>query len=246
MGENEGRPTFLLVPGGHHGPWVWERLQRVLADDGWPTRTVSLRSAVEDTSAAEPLPGMYDDAQAIGDVLDAMDGPVIVVAHSYGGVPVTEAIAGAANVVHAVYVAAYMLDVGEGMFQTHGVPVPDSPAGLRPPENPDLNLPAAFYDGDPANPETAEATARLVPQTVRADFETVTRAGWKTVANSYVIPDDDVSITGTIAESMAERADAVYRVPGHHAPFYSHPREFAEVLVKIAANVPAARPARDA
>jgi Alpha/beta hydrolase family len=237
--ENMNRPTFLLVPGGHHGPWVWERLQWVLEADGWPTRAVSLVSAVADASAAEPLPGMYDDARMISETLDAMAGPVIVVAHSYAGVPVTEAIAGASNVLHVVYVASYMLDVGEGMFQAHGVPVPDSLAGLRPPENPDLNLPAAFYDGDATNPETAAATARLVPQTVRGDFETVTQAGWKNVPNSYVIPDNDLSLTGTVAESMAERADAVYRVPGHHTPFYSHPQEFAQLLVKIATDAQA-------
>ncbi|UBU09156.1 alpha/beta fold hydrolase [Nonomuraea gerenzanensis] len=240
MRESVERPTFLLVPGGHHGPWVWDRLRAVLAAGGWAARTVTLASAVTDPSASEPLPGMYDDARIIKQTLNEMDGPVIVVAHSYAGVPVTEAIADASNVVHAVYVAAYMLDVGEGMFQTHGLSAPDSLAGLRPPENPDLNLPAAFYDGDPANPETAEASARLVPQTVRADYETVTRAGWKTVPNSYVIPDADVSLTGTIAESMAKRADTVYRVPGHHAPFYSHPEEFAKVLVEIATNTQAA------
>jgi len=242
------RPTFLLVPGGHHGPWVWDRLRRVLEDEGWATRAVSLVSAVEDPDPAEPLPGMQDDARVIAEALEAIDGPVVVVAHSYGGVPTTEAIAGASNVAHAVFVAAYMLDVGEGMFQTHGIPVPDSLAGLRPPENPDLNLPAGFYDGDPDNPETAEATARLVPQTVRADFGTVTRAGWKTVPNSYVIPDDDVSTVAAVEERMAERSDTVYRVPGHHAPFYSHPREFADLLVGIAtgSTVPGvSRNARD-
>lgn len=246
MGESVRRPTFLLVPGGHHGPWVYERLRLVLEADGWTTRTVGLPSAVQDASAAEPLPGMYDDARVIRQALDEVDGPVVVVAHSYSGVPVTEAIADGPNVVHAVYVAAYMLDVGEGMFQTHGVPVPDSLAGLRSPANPELNLPAAFYDGDASNPETAEASARLVPQTVRADYETVTRAGWKNVPNSYVIPAEDVSLTGTIAESMAQRADTVYRVPGHHAPFYSHPREFAAVLAEIAAAAaPVTRPGED-
>ncbi|MFE9611426.1 alpha/beta hydrolase [Streptomyces sp. NPDC006012] len=230
------------MPGGHHGPWVYDRLREVLTAEGWSTRTVSLLSAVADLSAPEPLPGVYDDARVIRQALHEIDGPVVVVAHSYSGVPVTEAIAGASNVAHAVYVAAYMLDVGEGMFQTHGLSAPESLAGLRPPENPDLNLPAAFYDGDPTSPETIEASARLVPQTVRGDYETVTKAGWKTVPNSYVIPDSDVSLTGTVAEAMAERADTVYRVVGHHAPFYSHPREFAEVLMKIAQNPGTTRP----
>jgi hypothetical protein len=196
------------VPGGHHGPWVWGRLQTVLDAHGWSSQATTLLSAVCQEAPALPLPGMYDDARAIRAAIDGIAAPLIVV-------------------------AAYMLDVGEGMFQTHGIPVPATLEGLRPPENPDLNLLAAFYDGDPENPETAQASARLVPQTVRADFETVTQAGWRTVPNSYVIPDADLSITGTVAEQMAARADTVYRCPGHHAPFYSHPREFAEILVEI-------------
>ena len=227
------RPTMLLVHGGHHGPWGWERLQSVLRERGWITEAVALPSAVHDPERAEPLPGMYDDARVVRAAIGEIGRPVIVVAHSQGGAPTTEAIAGETNVVHAVFVAAYMLDVGEGVFQTHGIPAPTTLEGLRSPVNPELNLPAAFYDGDPNNPETAEACSRLVPQTRRSDFETVTRAGWRTAPNSYVIPDADLSITGTVAERLAARADTVYRCQGHHAPFYSHPKEFAEILLQI-------------
>ncbi|MFB9679959.1 hypothetical protein [Streptosporangium vulgare] len=80
--------------------------------------------------------------------------------------------------------AAYMPDVGEGMFPTHKVPVPESLTGLWPAENPDLNPPAAFHDGDATNPETGEAISRPAPQTVRADFEVVTRTGRRTTPNS--------------------------------------------------------------
>jgi pimeloyl-ACP methyl ester carboxylesterase len=225
---------MVLVHGGHHGPWVWERLQSVLQQREWATDAVALPSAISDPDRAEPLPGMYDDARVVRAAIDAVDGPVIVVAHSQGGAPATEAIAGAANVVHAVFVAAYMLDVGEGVFQTHGIPRPPSLKGARSAINSDLNLPAAFYDGNPDNSETAEACSRLVPQSRRSDFETVTRAGWRTVPNSYVIPAADLSITGTVAERLAARAQTVYRCPGHHTPFYSHPNEFADVLSQLA------------
>ncbi|WP_318211828.1 hypothetical protein [Streptomyces sp. SJL17-1] len=46
--------------------------------------------------------GLLDDAEAIRDSLRRIDGPVAVIAHSYGGVPATEAIADAPNVVRAV------------------------------------------------------------------------------------------------------------------------------------------------
>jgi len=228
------RPTFLLVHGGHHGPWSWERLCTVLNAEGWRTHAVNLPSAVQDVQLTARLPGMFDDARVIREALDALAGPVVVVAHSYAGIPVTQATADSPNVAHLVYVASYLPEVGEGMLQIHGVPVPDSLAGVRHPENPDYNQPASFYDGDATNPETAEAMSRLVPQTVRADFETVTRAAWHTVPNSYVIPDQDVSVVATVEERMAARADTVYHCEGHHAPFYSHPKEFAALLAQIA------------
>jgi pimeloyl-ACP methyl ester carboxylesterase len=235
------RPVLLLVHGGHHGPWSWERLQEVLAAEGWESHAVSLPSAVRNKHLTEPLPGMYDDARVIRDTVDGIDGPVVVVAHSQGGVSATEATAGAANVVHIVYVASYLPRVGEGLLQLHGVPVPQSLAGVRPPENPDFNQPASFYDGDATNPDTAAAIARLVPQSVRADFETVTQAGWLTIPTSYVIPEQDVSVVATVEDRMAARADAVYRCPGHHAPFYSNPDEFAALLARIVDTVPAVR-----
>jgi predicted alpha/beta hydrolase family esterase len=88
------------------------RHQAVLDDHGWSSRATTLLSAVRQEAPAQPLPGMYDDARAIRAAINGTAGPLIVVAHSYGGVPATEAIAGAPNVVHAVYVAAYMLGRG--------------------------------------------------------------------------------------------------------------------------------------
>jgi hypothetical protein len=52
------RPNMLLVHGGHHDPWVWERLQSELRERGWTTQAVALPRAVHDPERAEPLPGM--------------------------------------------------------------------------------------------------------------------------------------------------------------------------------------------
>ena len=65
---------------------------------------------------------LYDDAAAVREAIDAIDGPVTVVAHSYGGIVATE---GAAGVEHIVYVAAFMLDVGESLYAAVGGQAPD-------------------------------------------------------------------------------------------------------------------------
>src|SRR6185295_18136455 len=89
------RPELLLVHGAFHGSWAWQRVQDRLISMGWMARTVDLPSVA---AKGEPRFGMYDDAAAVRQYLEAIDGPVVVVAHSYAGVPVTEAAVGLPHV----------------------------------------------------------------------------------------------------------------------------------------------------
>jgi pimeloyl-ACP methyl ester carboxylesterase len=234
------RPTLLLVHGGFHGPWGWQKLEKELAADDWVTQTVKLPSAVKEEAPTEPLPGMYDDARVIRAALDGIDGPVVVVAHSYGGIPATQATVGAANVSHIVYLAAYVLDAGEAMFPFHGVPAPDSLAGTLPVEDLALNkVPIPYFFGDVEPAEAAEAAARLVPQSVRSAYEPVTQVGWRTIPSSFIMADNDQTHVRLVAEQMAARTGAVYHLPSHHEPFLSMPTELAALLTRIVDNIPA-------
>ena len=77
-------PRILLVHGAWAGPWVFDRLAAELVDRGFAVDTVSLPSI---GSTAD----MYADAAAITATLDAIEGPVTLMAHSYGGIPTTQA-----------------------------------------------------------------------------------------------------------------------------------------------------------
>ena len=79
--------------------------------------TVALTSAGDDPAA---LGDMYSDAAAIKSAAAAIDGSVAVLAHSYAGIPATQALAGAGNVVRIVYLAAFQLDVGESLLSSIG------------------------------------------------------------------------------------------------------------------------------
>ncbi|WP_326557510.1 alpha/beta fold hydrolase [Micromonospora sp. NBC_01796] len=231
------RPTLLLVHGAWHGSWSWQKLEGKLAADGWATRSVQLPSAVVQDAPAEPLPGMYDDADVVRTALAEISGPVVVVAHSYGGIPVTEATAGATNVVHLVYLASYQLDVGEAMLPFHGVPVPDSLAGTLPVTDPATGRARGdFFYQDLDVAEAAEANARLVPQSVRACFEPVTRVGWRSIPSTYVVADKDQALSPSDQERMARRAGAVHHLPSGHSPFLSMPGALASLLARIAAG----------
>ena len=86
--QERRRPTVVLVHGAWHGPWCWDDLRSRLERLGWQTTAPQLASA--SSTGTEPRPGLYADAEVLARHIDGIDGPVVLVGHSYGGAPVTE------------------------------------------------------------------------------------------------------------------------------------------------------------
>ncbi|MFJ9848365.1 alpha/beta fold hydrolase [Streptomyces sp. NPDC101150] len=221
-------PTFLLVHGAWHGAWCWEKLEVELAARGWASRTVDLPSASRTDRPADPLPGVLDDADVIRQAIKAIDGPVTIVAHSYGGIPATQAAAGSAHVTHLVYLAAYQLDAGENMFSFRGDAEPELVVveGLV---HPDAHSIANLYADVPED-ETTRAAARLVPHSARCATDRVSEAGWHGIPSSYIVCDQDRALPPAHQEKMAARANTTYHLPSGHSPFLSIPAELATLL----------------
>ncbi|MGI5187567.1 alpha/beta fold hydrolase [Promicromonospora sp. CA-289599] len=228
------RPTFLLVHGAWHGSWTWGKLKPILEADGWATRTVDL------PSAGDPAAGIHDDARTVRQALDRIQGPVIVVGHSYGGIPVTQAVAEATNVTHVVYLSAYQLDVGESLWGSHGAPVPEEPEGLTPVANSPLN---AFYVGM-SDDEAEAAVQRLVPQSVRSFAEPLTQAGWRTTPSTYIVCEHDLALPAEYQETLAVRSGRAHRMAWGHSPFLTEPADLAGLLARIALEAVDGAPAR--
>ena len=104
-------PSLLIVPGAWHKPDHFRLLIDQLADID--VHTVTLASSGDDPAT---LGDMYADAEVIAQAVAAIDGPVIVLAHSYGGIPTTQGLTNARNVSHIVYLASFQLDVGDGLL----------------------------------------------------------------------------------------------------------------------------------
>ncbi len=188
-----------------------------------------------DLPSAGRQSGVQDDARTIRAELESIDGPTVVVAHSYGGIPVTQATAEAGNVAHIVYLAAFQLDIGESLLSFSGAPVPDQPGDLEAvPEDP-----VALFYGDVARPEAEEAAKRLVPQSTRSFADAVTQAGWHTVPSTYIVCESDQALPAQIQEKLAARADTVHRIASGHSPFLSKPVELAALLAAIGDSVQA-------
>ena len=184
----DDRPQLLLVHGAFHGPWVWQGVLDSLVPLGLQAETVALPSVA---AKGEPRYGMLADAAEVRRRLEAIDGPIVVVAHSYGGLVVTEAAAGLANVRHIVYFAGFALDVGESLLGIITEPPPwwnidgDTLIAGSPVET--------FYHDVPAE-EADRAVARLRPSSYSIVTERLTAAAWREIPSTYVICDQDHAI----------------------------------------------------
>jgi pimeloyl-ACP methyl ester carboxylesterase len=92
--------TVVLVHGGFVDGSGWRGVYDELRADGIDVRVVQ--------NATKSL---ADDAATTRDMLDAVDGPVILVGHSYGGAVITEA-GNHEKVASLVYVTAFAPDQG--------------------------------------------------------------------------------------------------------------------------------------
>ncbi|MFB7293962.1 alpha/beta fold hydrolase [Actinacidiphila glaucinigra] len=218
-------PTLLLVHGAWHGSWCWDRVRSLLAADGWATRVADLPSAGQETA------GVQEDAREVLRGLEGIEGPVVVVAHSYAGVPVAQVVAEAPAIAHVVYLTAYRLEVGETVLGYHGAAIVPEPRGFRPvPDDPV----AAFY-GDVPPREAEAAVARLVPQSTKSFVEPLTSASRRAVPSTYVVCERDRALRPALQEDMAAHiAGPVYRLPSHHSPFLSMPGACASLFARIA------------
>src|SRR4029077_6835217 len=99
-------PTIALLHCAFAESDGWERLHDPLVSAG--PRVVA---------AANPLRGLASDAAAVSDLVRTIDGPVVLVAHSYGGAVMSNVDADAGEIVGLVYVNAFAPEPGEHCFQ---------------------------------------------------------------------------------------------------------------------------------
>ncbi|WP_165947158.1 alpha/beta hydrolase [Micromonospora sp. 15K316] len=218
------RPTLVLVPGAWHLPATFDLLRGELDALGYASRAVKLP-----TTGPEPRGGLREDAEAIRTAVKAIEGPVVVVAHSYGGIPATEGLAGLTNVRHLVYLAAYVPDVNESMFTLHGMPDPDSTEGLFPIGSD----PRAQLYADVPDAVAERAISQLVEQRLQPWADRATGAAWRTLPSTYILTERDASLPVELQEQMAVRATSTRRVPTGHSPFLARPAELAALIDEI-------------
>ncbi|SNT52663.1 alpha/beta fold hydrolase [Actinacidiphila glaucinigra] len=224
-------PTLVLVHGAWHGTWCWQPLIEQLP--GLDVRTVALPSSGQDPAA---LGGLYDDAEMVAKAIADVGGPTVLLGHSYGGCPVTEAAAAAGNVERVIYLSALMQDVGDSVLSLVG--------GAYPPywdvhEEPQGHADHGYFEAAQAShvlysdvePHLAQqAAARLSHQSLASVTQPLTQAAWRTIPSTYILCEHDLAIPLPLQEAMATHAQRTVRLQSGHSPFLSKPAELARIL----------------
>jgi pimeloyl-ACP methyl ester carboxylesterase len=228
--KNGSTPTVVLVHGAFADASSWAGVIAELQDSGIPVIAV-----------ANPLRGPATDAAYLAGVVAAIDGPVLLVGHSYGGVVITGAADQLGNVVGLVYVTAFALEAGESVLDVTGR-FPDSLLGpaLRPAvfrtgdgqEAVELYIkddrfPAVFAADLPERLTSVAAVAQR-PIAAVAFEESSPTASWKSLPSWYVVATADQAIHPAAQRFMAQRAGAdTIEVDASHAIALSRPAAVA-------------------
>ncbi len=224
------RATAILVHGAWHGAWCWERVVPLLETRGLAVRTVDLPTTGPEPGAA---PGLADDVAAVRAALDGAEGPKLLVGHSYGGIPVTVAAAGRADVSRIVYVAAAVPDTGESGASLFEAAAIEAPWLVVEGERmwPDPAQAGDVFYGDCDEETRRAAVARLRPMCTVPHGEPAPAAAWREIASTYVVCTDDRAIRASAQrELFAARARDLVELPSSHSPFYSQPDALADLL----------------
>jgi pimeloyl-ACP methyl ester carboxylesterase len=235
--DHAAKPTVILEHGAFADASSWDGVITDLRHDGYPV-----------IAAANPLRGPASDAATLRAVIEHVNGPVILVGHSYGGSVISEAAAGETNVKALVYVAAFLPAPGESALQLTGLyPGSTLPATLDPvpftntdgTTGTDLYIqqdkfPHQFAADVPADQAALMAeTQRPVAQAALEEKATV--AAWQTIPSWDVVTTQDLNIPPAAQEFMAQRAHAhVTKVAASHSVAVAHPDLVAGVIEKAA------------
>ncbi|KAJ0107762.1 prolyl aminopeptidase [Diaporthe amygdali] len=215
------KPTFVLVPGAWHRPDYFAQIRAYLSDHGYPSVAVTTPTVGSDPPATTMDVDTDAVAAAVGEVLDAGK-DVILMMHSYGGGPGTEATGkiaeellragpgeGKGKIKRLIYVAAFIPIEGQPLGSPASVVPGFVPVYIDVGQdgNTTCNEKALewMYDGLPEEEQQKHFKA-LLSHPLAPFIEPRKYVGWRYVPSTYVYAVKDKPVPLQFAEHMVKQA----------------------------------------
>jgi pimeloyl-ACP methyl ester carboxylesterase len=216
--------NIVLVHGAFVDETSWNGVAKILTAKGYNV-----------TAVKNPLTSLADDVAATKAVLDAQDGPTVLVGHSWGGVVIREA-GNDPKVASLVYVSAFAPDKGESVsaLAASGPATPGVKA-IQPDAKGYLTINPAIFPSAVAGDLPTEIGEYLathqMPINHTAFDAPAEVAAWHEKPSWYVLSSQDLVLDPKAQAFFAERAKAtVTTIDGSHASLASHAAEVAAVI----------------
>jgi pimeloyl-ACP methyl ester carboxylesterase len=222
--------NVVLVHGGFVDGSGWHAVYSLLKENDHNVSVVQ-----------NPTLSLEGDAEATRQIIDAQDGPVVLMGHSYGGAVITEA-GNNDNVAALVYIAAFAPDNGESVNTLIADPPPGAPVPpILPPRDGFLFLDRekfhASFAGDLPAEEAAFMADSQVPWGVDALGGSITEAAWRSKPSWYLVATEDRMIPPPAQRAMSERAGStVVEAAGSHSIYVSQPAAVVALIEQAASG----------
>jgi pimeloyl-ACP methyl ester carboxylesterase len=237
--------SFVLVHGSWHGAWCWYKVEPRLRALGHQVEAIDLPGHGRDRRAALGAIGLDDYVAAIGDAIERAEEPVVLVAHSRGGMAASQAAERFHDRVgRLVYLAAYLLADGETVLDH--APLDDeslvlprlyfAPDGSWDMLQAEAFEPALYADCAPEDVALAHALLTPEPSLPSRTPVSLSDDRYGSIPRAYIELLDDRAVSLALQRRMhaAMPCEEVRSIGASHSAYFSAPDELTGQLDALA------------
>jgi pimeloyl-ACP methyl ester carboxylesterase len=235
--------TFILIHGSWHSSWNWHRLIPMLEKAGHRAIAIDLPGMGRDKTPIQEVT-MQTTVNKICELIDSIEGKVILVGHSKNGIMISQAAEYRPHKIEKlVYLAAYLIPNGKTQREYS---VQDTQGWLKPyvtlhndlqatTLHPAIYQEGLYHDCDENIPNLAKLLLSHEPVESGITPLQLTDQNFGTVPKVYIECTQDRAVTPFIQKKMYTETvcDKIYSLDASHSPFFSKPVELAEILCSL-------------
>jgi pimeloyl-ACP methyl ester carboxylesterase len=236
--------TFILIHGSWHSAWNWHRVIPILEGQGHKVIAIDLPGMGRDKTPINEVK-MQTTVQTICNLIDNIDGKVILVGHSKNGIMISQtAEYRPKKIEKLIYLAAYLIPNGKTQREYS---IQDTEGVLKPYVDLDIALQATtlrtaiykeglYHDCDDTIHEMAKLILSHEPIESGINPLQLTDKNYGSVPRYYIECTEDKAVTPFIQRKMYNEmpCQKVYSMNTSHSPFFSKPEELCSILCEIA------------
>lgn len=235
--------TFVFIHGSWHGSWNWHRIMPILENAGHRAIALDLPGMGRDKTPIQDVT-LYTSVEAICKTLDALEEKVFLVGHSKNGILISQAAEYRPHKIEKlVYLAAYLIPNGKTQREYS---IQDTEGVLKPyvqleerlnatTLDPAIYKAGLYADCDEDIVQLAKVLLSHEPLVSGLTPLQLTEENFGSVPRVYIECTEDRAVTPFIQRKMYTEmpCEKVYSMATSHSPFFSQPKELADILVEL-------------